>query len=198
MRDHRPGKQNLRWYTVMLYFVKSWYGSREKKYEKASELIFNFYLFILFSSHFAFYLDLSGRCFWCSFFFCWAKLMGSRANGMRLKMPAPLFCFSQSHSPFISFLCWDFEYVFKSVPFFKKSLKIKGHHLLLSRRKKFPSALLGSSDWSKNYIGTRQINRRNSHKSLKTCIHGRDQRKLSSLLRIPDKAETLTLTTIFS
>ena len=50
MRDHRPGKQNLRWYTVMLYFVKSWYGSREKKYEKALELIFYFLAVTLLST----------------------------------------------------------------------------------------------------------------------------------------------------
>ena len=50
MRNHRPGKQNLRWYTVMLYFVKSWYGSREKKYEKASELIFYFLAVTLLST----------------------------------------------------------------------------------------------------------------------------------------------------
>ena len=34
----------------MLYFVKSWYGSREKKYEKALELIFYFLAVTLLST----------------------------------------------------------------------------------------------------------------------------------------------------
>ena len=83
MRDHRPGKQNLRWYTVMLYFVKSWYGSREKKYEKALELIF-YFLAVTLLSTLVCQEDVSH-----AFFFFWAKLMGGRENGKRLKMSAP-------------------------------------------------------------------------------------------------------------
>lgn len=89
-----------------------------KKYEKASELIF-------FISHF---LPWSVRKMFLMQSFCRAKLVGGGENGKR-SMPTSLFCFSQNHSAFISSLCWDFVYIFKAVPLFRKSLKIKEYHL---------------------------------------------------------------------
>ena len=55
------------------------------------------------------------------------------------------------------------------------------YHLIPSKRKKFFSALLGSSGWFKNEIDMRQINKRKTNKSLITCIHGRDPGKRSNL-----------------
>lgn len=59
-------------------------------------------------------------------------------------------------------------------------------------RKKFSSSLLGSPSWSKDEIDMRQSSRRESNKSLITCIHEGNVGK-QQLTKV---VENLTLNTI--
>ena len=62
----------------------------------------------------------------------------------------------------------------------------KMKHINLLGTKRFSSALLYSSGWSKNYVDMRHMNRRKLNKILITYIHGRDPGKLSNLPKWPN------------